>query len=46
MRSYVRPQMSVELFKGDIITTSLPVGCGAADNELPPLVDDGTDDFS
>ena len=35
MEKYVKPSMDVELFLADIITTSAPVGCGAADDELP-----------
>lgn len=37
MEKYVKPSMDVELFLADIITTSddPPIGCGAADDELP-----------
>ena len=35
MELYEKPMMDVELFFEDIVTASGPVGCGAADDELP-----------
>ena len=47
MELYEKPVMNVELFLEDIVTTSddPPVGCGAADDELPiiPFAEDEED---